>query len=128
MESSDPLPLPADPTLASIAAGYDAAGACAVFFDAEFFFVHATREFLKWDAHRLMPTEPPENWFGPAVTAYMEQAFGRGFSRRHEFMKYGPGVPRQSRRAHPRSPENRAESPLVGLALMSYVATRALVA
>jgi antitoxin YefM len=29
MESPDPLPLPADPALASIAAGYDAAGACA---------------------------------------------------------------------------------------------------
>lgn len=92
MESSDSLPLPADPTLAAIAAAYDAAGACAVFHDAEFFFVYATREFLKWDAHRLVPAEPLEIWFGPSVTAYMEQAFGRGFSRRHEFMTYGPYV------------------------------------
>lgn len=92
MESSDRLPLPADPTLASIAAGYDAAGACAVFHDAEWFFVYATREFLKWDAHRLVPAEPPEIWFGPSVTAYMEQAFGDGFSRRQEFLKYGPYV------------------------------------
>ncbi len=60
MESSDSLPLPADPTLAAIAAAYDAAGACAVFHDAEFFFVYATREFLKWDAHRLVPAEPLE--------------------------------------------------------------------
>jgi hypothetical protein len=79
-----------DPTLARIAAGYDAAGACAVFLDAEWFFVYATREFMKWDADRLLPIDPPLHWFGPEVTAYMETAFGGGFTRRHDFLRSGP--------------------------------------
>jgi hypothetical protein len=58
MESTDRAPLSADPTLARIAAGYDAASACAVFVDAEWFFVYATQEFMKWDAHRLVPAVP----------------------------------------------------------------------
>lgn len=90
MSSVEPLPLPADATLAAIAAEYEAAGACSIVADAEGSLVYATREFLRWDGHRLVPTDPPQNWFGPEVTAYMQQAFGSDHTRQHEFLLRGP--------------------------------------
>lgn len=92
MSSVEPLPLPADPTLAAIAAAYEAAGACSRITDAEGSLVYLTREFLRWDSHRLVPTDPPQNWFGPEVTAYMQQAFGGHHTRQHEFLLLGPWV------------------------------------
>ena len=92
MSSAEPLPLPADPTLAAIAAGYEAAGACSRVTDAEGFHVYATREFMRWDGRRLVPTDPPRHWFGPEVTAYMQRAFGSDHTRQHEFLLLGPWV------------------------------------
>jgi class 3 adenylate cyclase len=92
MESGEPLPLPTDPTLAAIAAGYEAAGACSIIRDREWFLVFATSEFMQWDSHRLVPGDPPQHWFGPEVTEYMQEAFGHGHSRRHEFLLAGPWV------------------------------------
>ncbi|MGO9872279.1 MAG: hypothetical protein ACLPVY_00650 [Acidimicrobiia bacterium] len=77
---------------AAVAAEYDAAGASAVFLDAEWFFVYPTREFRRWDNHRLLPGDPRSHWFGPEVTAYMRQAYRSGHSRRHTFLILGPGT------------------------------------
>jgi class 3 adenylate cyclase len=92
MELGEVGPLPADPALATVAAAFDAAGACATFRDAEWYYVYGTRAFRQWDDHRLVPTDPPQHWFGPEVTAYMQEAFGSGVSRRREFLLVGPAV------------------------------------
>lgn len=92
MEPVPPLPLPADPTLAAVAAEFEAAGACSIVVDAEYFYLYATREFMEWDAQRLVPTDPPQHWFGPEVTEYAREAFGRGQTRHHEFLQRGPEV------------------------------------
>ena len=84
--------LPADPTLAAVAAEYEASGACSIVRDDEGFLVYATSEYMRWDDRRLVPTDPAQHWFGPEVTEYMRQAFGRGHSRRHEFLFAGPWV------------------------------------
>ena len=92
MDRAQPLPLPADPTLAALAAAYEGAGACALVHDNEGFLRFATSEFMRWDNHRLLPTDPPQHWFGPEVTDYMRHAFGQSHTRRHEFIRHGPIV------------------------------------
>ena len=92
MDQTTPLPLPADPTLAVVAAEYEAAGACSIVRDAQWFLVFATSEFMRWDSYRLVPTDPPQHWFGPEVTEYMRQAFGRDHSRHQELILAGPWV------------------------------------
>ena len=92
MDPTVPLPLPAEPTLAAVAAEYEAAGACSIIRDGEWFFVFTTSEFMRWDGHRLVPTDPPQHWFGPEVTEYMRQAFGSDHSRHQEFLLAGPWV------------------------------------
>lgn len=86
------MPLPADPTLAAVAAEYEAAGACAMLRDAEWFFVFATSEFTRWDGGRFVPTDPPQHWFGPEITESMRLAFGSDHTRRHEFLLVAPYV------------------------------------
>lgn len=86
------MPLPADPMLAAVAAEYEAAGACSIVRDREWFLVFATSEFMRWDNHRLVPSDPPQHWFGSEVTEYMRQAFGRDHSRHQEFLLAGPWV------------------------------------
>lgn len=92
MDQTTPSPLPADPTLAAVAAEYEAAGACSIVRDAEWFLVFATSEFIRWDGRRFVPTDPPQHWFGPEITECMRQVFGRDHSRRHEFLLVGPYV------------------------------------
>ncbi len=87
-----PLPLPADPTLAAVAAEYEAARACSILRDAEWCFVYATSEFRRWDGGHFVPTDPPQHWFGPEITESMRRAFGRDHSRHQEFLLAGPWV------------------------------------
>ena len=89
MEPAEPWPIPANPALASIVSEFEALGSCATFCDAEWFYVCATREYAAWDINPPRPTSPPQHWFGPAMTAWMQHTFGSHHSREQEFLSTG---------------------------------------
>lgn len=89
MESAGPWPLPANRALASIVSEFEALGSCATFFDAEWFYVCPTREYVGWANNPLLPGDPPHHWFGPEITASLQQTLGRDHSRDREFLATG---------------------------------------
>ncbi len=89
MEPVEPWPRPPDATLASVASAYDALGACADVCDAEWFHVFSTRENDRMAVNPLAPAVPPNHWFGPELTEWIEEPYGRSHSRRDDFLRVG---------------------------------------
>lgn len=90
VQAAEPWPLPANPTLSSVASTYDALGLCADLCDAEWFHVFSTGENDRMAADPLRPADPPNHWFGPEITEWMQGPFGSGHSRRTAFQRVGP--------------------------------------
>ncbi len=90
MASAGPVSMPANPTLAAIAAELDSLGTCATICDAEWFHVYTTREYVRWTDHPLLPQDPPCHWFGPEISQWMRDELGPDHSRHHEFLLAAP--------------------------------------